>query len=325
MKTNPVTTALLGVAVGDALGVPFEFSSRAEMAANPATDMIGYGTHNQPPGTWSDDSSLTFCLAESLLHGYDLADMARRFINWKNYAYWTAREELFDIGLTTSQSIGELEALIGSNKLEKLASLRLDADEYDNGNGSLMRILPLLFFLKGKPLAEQWPRVWEVSALTHRHMRAAMACQIYLRVAEYLLEGLDKEDAYQQTRTDIQVLWQEIGFPSEEQEHFAKLIQGDIRTVKWENLKSGGYVMESIEASLWCLLQKESFESSLLSIINLGHDTDTSAAIVGGLAALLYGSEAIPEYWLFSLARMEDIMDLGDRLHQCFLNGFSSK
>ena len=92
MKTNKVTDALLGVAIGDAVGVPFEFRSRKEMESNPATRMIGYGTHQQPEGTWSDDSSLTFCLAESLIQGYDLKDIAQKFILWK-----TAEAEQQDI------------------------------------------------------------------------------------------------------------------------------------------------------------------------------------------------------------------------------------
>ena len=105
MKSNKVTNTLLGVAIGDAVGVPYEFSSREKMQSNPATDMIGYGTFNQPKGTWSDDSSLTFCLAESLISGYDLKDMSERFIKWADEAYWTAHKQVFDIGVTTSIAI----------------------------------------------------------------------------------------------------------------------------------------------------------------------------------------------------------------------------
>ena len=105
MKSNKVVDALLGVAIGDAVGVPYEFTSREEMQANPATDMIGHGTYNQPKGTWSDDSSLTFCLAESLISGYDLKDMSERFIKWADEAYWTAHKQVFDIGVTTSIAI----------------------------------------------------------------------------------------------------------------------------------------------------------------------------------------------------------------------------
>ena len=109
MTYNKTTSTLLGIAIGDAVGVPYEFKDHIEMQKNPATDMIGYGTYSQPLGTWSDDSSLTFCLAESLLNGYDLIDMSKKFIVWRNRAYWTAREELFDIGNTTYEAISRLE------------------------------------------------------------------------------------------------------------------------------------------------------------------------------------------------------------------------
>lgn len=135
-----IKSALLGVAVGDALGVPVEFKSRQEISQNPVTTMIGYGTHNQPPGTWSDDSSLTFCLAEALTNDFCLDEIGQNFVKWYNENYWTPNGEVFDIGGTTKQAIlriakGENPELAGSSK------------ETDNGNGSLMRILPLLFYL----------------------------------------------------------------------------------------------------------------------------------------------------------------------------------
>lgn len=179
MKSNKAIDALLGIAVGDALGVPFEFSSREKMKAHPVADMVGYGTYNQPAGTWSDDSSLTFCLAQSLADGYDLKDIALKFINWKNENLWTAHGEVFDIGITTATSIGRLERIINNNELNELKILKYSGDEYENGNGSLMRILPLVFYIHGKPIQEQFEIVWEISALTHRHIRAAMSCMIF--------------------------------------------------------------------------------------------------------------------------------------------------
>ena len=108
MKNNQVTDALLGLAVGDALGVPVEFMTRANLQQQPVTGMQGYGTHHQPPGTWSDDSSLAFCLAESLCHGYDLRDMATRFVNWQRQGYWAAHGQVFDIGMATSVALHKI-------------------------------------------------------------------------------------------------------------------------------------------------------------------------------------------------------------------------
>ena len=316
MESNKVIDALFGVAVGDAVGVPFEFSSREKMKSNPAKGMIGYGTYNQPEGTWSDDSSLTFCLAESLLKGYNLKDISMNFIKWKNEAFWSARGDVFDIGLTTSKAITRLNKIIADDDLSELEMQKYQGDDQENGNGSLMRIIPLLFFIKGKPIKEQFDIIWEVSALTHRHIRAAMSCMIYLKIAEKLLEGKEKEIAYEEMRIDIQSFWNEMDFAEREREHFIRIIQNDIRETKVDNLKSGGYVIEVLESSIWFFLNCHSYEETILSIINIGHDTDTSAAIAGGLAGIYYGLNGIPEYWLVSIARMEDIMELGNQLHQ---------
>jgi ADP-ribosylglycohydrolase len=140
---------LFGVAVGDALGVPVEFELREDLLENPVTDMRSYGSqHYQPKGTWSDDSSLTFCLAESLLKGYDLRDMAMKMIQWKEHAYWTAYEEVFDIGLTTSLAIERLCEIINKGQEDLLIKLGNIDDENSNGNGSLMRILPIVMYVK---------------------------------------------------------------------------------------------------------------------------------------------------------------------------------
>jgi ADP-ribosyl-[dinitrogen reductase] hydrolase len=311
-----IKSTLFGVAVGDAVGVPFEFSSREQMELLSATDMIGYGTYNQPSGTWSDDSSLTFCLAEAIItKGIDLSTIALNFYKWKKLAWWSARNQVFDIGITTYNSISKLHCILETSEDHKeLYDLKLSGDEFDNGNGSLMRISPLLFCIKGIPSVKQFEIIWNVSALTHRHIRAAMSCFIYLKLAENILNGLDKESAYFQMRTDVLSLWEEIKFPIEEKQHFRKIIQHDIRVTKIENLKSGGYVIEVLESSIWFLLNKRSYKETVLSIINLGHDTDTSAAITGGLAGLYYGFDGIPEEWINQIARKNDIVDLALRL-----------
>ena len=305
---------LLGVAVGDALGVPFEFLSRERMALSPAKDMVGHGTHNQLPGTWSDDSSLTFCLAEAMVKDYGLVHTAENFVKWRNKGYWTARNSVFDIGMTTTDAISDLYDLLEQKRYRDLRLLKYQAEEYDNGNGSLMRILPLVFETMGKPIKAQFELVWDNSSLTHRHIRAGMSCMIYLRFAEHLIAGLDKTAAYQKTREDILQLWKEIEFADREQGHFKRVIQTDISTYEEDTILSGGYVIESLEASFWCILKTTSYEEAVLKAINFGHDTDTTAAITGGLAGLLYGSDSIPEFWLVSLARLEDIIDLADRL-----------
>ena len=316
---HKIKSALFGVAVGDAVGVPFEFSSREQMKNKPATDIVGYGTHNQPPGTWSDDSSLTFCLADSLSqNGYSLGFIAFNFYMWKKRGFWTARGQVFDIGVTTSKSIDQLEYIMDKSHLDDLKLLKLQATENDNGNGSLMRIMPLLFYIHNKPIREQFKIIWEVSALTHKHIRAAMACLIYLKIGENILDGFNKEEAYSKMRQEIEEFWGEINFPNEERIHFQKVIQSDIRETQETELKSGGYVIEVLESSIYYFLMRANYKETILSIINIGHDTDTSAAIVGGLAGLYYGIENIPTHWIEQIARKEDIEDLAERLGNKF-------
>lgn len=319
-KKRLAVSALLGVAVGDALGVPFEFSPSEKMQINPACDMVGYGTYNQKPGTWSDDTSLTLCLAESLIKGIDLMDISKSFIRWKDEDYWTARNQLFDIGITTSNAISRLKIIAQNNDLELLENQKRHGEAYENGNGSLMRIIPLLFPIKNWPISDQFDLIWKVSALTHRHIRAAMSCLIYLKLAENIILGMDKEQAYQKMRMDITAFWKEIKFSQEEQLNFTKLVQNDIKDVPVDDLKTGGYVIEVLESSIWFFIKKDNYADTVLSIINLGHDTDTAGAIAGGLAGLYYGADSIPHRWLDQLARKKDILSVANKLESKYLD-----
>lgn len=315
-SSEQIYSALIGVAIGDALGVPYEFSTRTKMQAFPATDMIGYGSHQQPPGTWSDDSSMTFCLAEALANEtFSLKVLSTYFLQWESEGFWTARGEVFDIGITTAESLTELRGILRSGKEEALSHLRWHAQEFDNGNGSLMRILPLLFYLQGKPIHEQFEITWQVSALTHKHVRAAMSCLIYLKLGEYLLQGQDKSTAYSSMKKDILDFWNQMDFPSTERVVFSRLIAHDIRNIPETELKSGGYVIEVLESSIYFFIMRDRYQDIVLSIINLGHDTDTSAAIAGGLAGLYYTAENIPSSWINAVARQSDIHNLATRMH----------
>lgn len=308
-----IQSALIGLAVGDALGVPVEFKSRHTLHASPIKDMVGYGSHNQPPGTWSDDSSLTFCLAESLCNAYDLHDLSRRFINWYNHAYWTAHNEVFDVGNTTAVAIRRLEQGVSP-------VLAGDAAVNSNGNGSLMRILPIAFYVKNMPIEKRYSIVADVSALTHAHIRSKLACFVYVEWAIQILNGFSKESAFHQMQKIVlEYLYQNAICTEEEQNHFHQLLTADVET--WKNtpessIKSSGYVIDTLEAATWCLLTTNNYADAVLKAVNLGNDTDTTGAVAGGLAGLIYGMEQIPETWKNTLARKEDILDLANRLYQ---------
>ncbi len=301
-----IKSALYGVAVGDALGVPHEFSSAKDLRKNPVTNMMGYGTYGLPPGTWSDDSSLTFCLAESLCSGFNTDHMGELFVRWYYQDYWTASGEVFDIGIGTRNALIKI-------KNGTIAELAGGNDEKDNGNGSLMRILPLVFAIKDLPIEERFERTRRASSITHGHMRAVMACFYYLEFAKQLIEGKSKFEIYNNLQLSIPSFFEKIGISGSEIAYYIRLLKANITDLPLSEIRSGGYVIETIEASVWCLLTTDNYKDAVLKAVNLGHDTDTTAAVTGGLAGLLYGYERIPKEWLEKLARVGDIKSLAER------------
>ncbi|MBC1222293.1 ADP-ribosylglycohydrolase family protein [Nostoc sp. UCD121] len=298
-------SGLMGLCVGDALGVPVEFTSRAERVKSPVTTMQGYGTWNQPPGTWSDDSSLSFCLAECLCRGYSLDAIANSFWRWYKEAYWTPRGDVFDIGQTTHTAIMRLKQGVVPHQAGGKV-------ENSNGNGSLMRILPMAYCHRNFTLGELLARVHDVSAITHAHARSQMSCGIYISIAVALLEGADPQTAYLQALQDIQTIYSVREFLLEKP-HFGRIFSGEIAKLPVEEINSGGYVIDTLESSLWCLLNSSSYSEAVLKAVNLGGDTDTTAAVTGGLAGIYYGVENIPKQWMNQIARRQDIIYLAER------------
>lgn len=307
LSSESIKAALLGVCIGDALGVPVEFSFRSERSRHPITDMTGYGTYNQAPGTWSDDSSLTFCLAEALCQEFDLNVVARYFLDWYQKDYWTAHNHRFDIGNTTRDALDKI--LSGVSPFESGG-----ANKYDNGNGSLMRILPLVFKTYNLPIQERYAYARVISGITHRHTLSVVACFYYLEFARLLLQGSDILHAYHslcQTFPDtVAEVLHPDGIPSE----FKRITDGSLIHTPEENIESQGFVIHTLEAAMWCLLKGNTYSETVLMAVNLGGDTDTTAAVAGGLAGLAYGIEGIPEKWMRGIARREDIEDLAHRM-----------
>lgn len=307
MEHRLINSALSGLAVGDALGVPVEFKGREYLRKNPVKEMIGFGTYNQPPGTWSDDSSLAFCLAEALATGFSLQAVAENFVKWYYLDYWTPHGKRFDVGNATKQAILNLRA--GVEPMHAGGK-----DEYSNGNGSLMRILPLLFYIKDKPVEERFEYTRQVSSITHAHIRSVIACFYYLEFARYLLTSNDKFSIYHQIQIEVSSFLLTKQIEEAEIRHFDRLLKTDISKLKEDAISSSGYVVHTLEASIWCLLTTDSYEDAVLKAVNLGEDTDTTGAVTGGLAGLHYGIESIPERWLLPLARKNEIEKLAERI-----------
>lgn len=303
--------AVIGLCVADALGVPVEFTSRESLEYSPVTDMRGYGTYSQPPGTWSDDTSMTLCLLDSLKNGLDYADIMRKFLSWTKKGEYTPYGKVFDVGISTRRALARFAR--GAEPLECGGIF-----EHDNGNGSLMRILPLAFYLYasyGRNFAaggEAFQIIHDTSSLTHAHQRSHIACGIYLSVAVSLFEAPDLAGGIYSGIRDAKKHYENSGGYTGELKHYNRIFGGDFMDLPGETIKSGGYVVETLEAALWCLLNSDSYESCVLKAVNLGEDTDTVAAVAGGLAGIYYGYEAIPEKWISQIARLDYIKGLCD-------------
>lgn len=314
--------ALLGLAVGDALGVPVEGSRREVRREDPIREMRAYGRHHQPAGTWSDDTSMTICLMHSLIEkGIDCTDQMRRYADWALDHQYTARGEAFDTGTTTYHAIMcHLDGLP--------ATLCGGADDRDCGNGSLMRTMPIGFYLRTKyrrrVLEPQAAKViHKVSDVTHAHPRCEMACGIYCSVLFRLLDGGDLLEAVTEGIESALAFYRE-------QRAFAEVL-ADFETLPavytWteDQIDSGGYVLSTLQAALWCLLTTDSYTECVLQAVNLGRDTDTTAAVAGALAGLWYGADEIPEEWLKALAKCDELTALAERFAEACVNESSNR
>ena len=309
MPESKVVAGLVGLCVGDSLGLPVDHKGREELRRHPVTDMTGYGAYFQPPGTWSEDSSLAFCAAESLCRGFDAADMACRFCRWYYEGYWSPRGVVFHVSRATRSGIERIHG--GADPL------RAGGDaEADNGNGSLTRILPLAYCLRDAPREERFTVAERISALTHNHVRSKIACCIYIEFAINLLKGLPPPLAYLRMREEILSYY---GKPPHREElaHFRRILHEDISLFHESAIRSDSYVVHTLEAGLWSFFHCPSYVETVLTAVNLGEDTETTAAVAGGLAGIYHGLDAIPSVWTEALARKDDILDLGLRLGRC--------
>jgi ADP-ribosyl-[dinitrogen reductase] hydrolase len=296
-QNDRILGGLWGSLVGDALGVPVEFLDRVAVQLNPVESMCEYGTHHQPRGTWSDDGSLILCTADSLLnHEFNLDDIAERFVRWSDDGLWTAWGEPFDIGATTGDALNRIRNGTPTVKAG-------GQDEYSNGNGSLMRILPVAIRFASEPIESFAEHIEKVSAITHGHARSRMACVFYGLVVRQLLQGWQPRPALDAARAEFTGWYERAASFS----HFRDVLENDLMTLRDQDIASSGYVLHTLHASLWCLLKTQSYRDCVLKAVNLGGDTDTTACVAGGLAGVAYGIKAIPSDWLGQMARKEDV------------------
>ena len=323
-----IKSGIMGQIVGDALGLPVQFRPREDRDLDPVTDMRGYGAFDMHPGSWSDDSSLILAtmdgLAASLKKEERLENLSlneiidyeiimKNFSRWLNEGKFTPYGFAYDVGGATMDGIRRYDR--GTEP-----TLSGGIGEGNNGNGSLMRILPIAFFIYCLSRKysfdedDKMEAVHNLSSLTHRHKRTQIACGIYVNIALEFLENPDSTLSLEELiangiNKSKEYYYNDASFENQ-LHHFDRVFSLKIQNLPRDEIKSGGYCISSLEASIWCLLNNENYKDTLLQAVNLGYDTDTTACIVGGLAGIYYGYEDIPAEWITQLARLDYIEDL---------------
>lgn len=284
---------LLGLAVGDAVGTTVEFKPRGSF--KPVTDMLGGGPFNLKPGQWTDDTSMALCLGYSLLEcgGFNALDQMQRYLKWLREGYCSSTGRCFDIGNTVSKALRMFE--VSGNPFSG------SSDPYSAGNGSLMRLAPvILYYYPDQKLMLEFAS--ESSRTTHAESSCLDACRLYAAILGQALDGANKQDVL--IKHAIQI----------ESTSIQAIANGDYMSKSRDQIRGTGYVVESLEAALWSFYTTDSFESAILTAVNLGDDADTTAAICGQIAGAYYGINCIPQRWLNRLAMRNEISNLAERL-----------
>lgn len=299
---------LYGGIVGDLMGVPVEFKKRGTFHVE---DVMGYGTYNQPPGTWSDDTSLTLCLVENIIEKGDTRSLMDKFVRYMEQGYLTPFGEMFDIGITTAEAVSSYKKGVVPEQCGKTG-------EFDNGNGTLMRIAPLVFvlineddFKKRKALIQQY------TMITHSHPRSIVGSIIYIELLLSLYKNNSLELALNEVYTLLQNNLQDELHT--ELNAYRRIFEENFLRISEDEINSSGYIVHSLEAAIWSVGHASTFKEAILKAVNLGEDTDTIAAITGALAGMCHQMEGIPTDWLNAIVKKQEIDDLIEAFYKfCF-------
>ena len=305
-----IKSLIIGGVIGDCLGVPVEFETRHVLKRDPVVDIKGFGTHHQLPGTWSDDTSMSYALAESILEGYDFFKLTNKFVDWYTKGLYTSSGKVFDIGITTSNALKRYMMIkhknCGGNS------------ELENGNGSLMRISPLILLLKDLDINSRFELVKEVSSITHAHIRSVLSCFYFCELMLEIYKGVDRFDAYNNVSETFYSFMNEKNISQIEKSNFDRLINDNIWEYPENEIKSTGYVIHTLEASLWSFYNNNNFIDSVLTAVNLGDDTDTTGTVCGSISGLFFGFDSIPTEWINKVIKGNELLELSDKLEHKF-------
>ena len=302
-KEKSIRSTLLSAAIGDALGVPVEFQSRETRISDPVTEMREYGTHNQPAGTWSDDTSMILATITGFLEAdvYDPEAAMKEFAAWLGEGKHTPHGEVFDVGNATREAIGRF-------RMGTSPAACGGTSEWSNGNGSLMRILPVALAFADDP--ELIEKASKMSSLTHAHERSRMACAFFCLIVSELLHGSSIRDATAFAWEAMDSRWK---ITPEERLHFDRWHPDQLFQRTASEIHGTGHVVDTLEAALWLNERHGSYSEVVLGAVNLGDDTDTTGCVAGALAGLIHGEDEIPGDWLSTLVQRETVSDLSDQ------------
>jgi len=298
-----VLGGLYGLLIGDALGVPFEFRGPEELPPLGEIDVVppaGFRRAHPgaPVGAWSDDGAHALCLLASLLHcdGLDLEDLARRLLDWRQRGYMAVEGLVFDVGIQTSAALDALRAGVAPEEAGP-------AEERSNGNGSLMRVLPLALWHRGSD-EELIRAAMRQSLITHGHLRSQLSCALYCLWARALLRQL--EEPWRVAVASLRRFAAADPLVSEE-------LERHVRPDEPPQGSGTGYVVDCLHSARWAM-QGSSFAEVVRRAIALGNDTDTTAAVAGGVAGIRFGFSQIPPHWVEHLAEKETVEPLASAL-----------
>lgn len=294
--TNRRRGALIGLAVGDALGAAVEFKSPGSFA--PVTGYRNGGPHRLEAGEWTDDTSMALALADSIATvGWDLNDQASRYVEWWQTGKYSVNGHCFDIGITTSDALNNF---VG----EKNALTSGDRSDEASGNGSIMRLapVPIRYAALYPNNIEELSRLAEESSLpTHASDQCVSACWYLATVLAALIQGEDRD-------TVLASAWkplQQLSAVKPLNPLIQEIAQGSFRDKQPPVIKGSGWVVKSLEAALWAFHDANTFEEAVLKAVNLGDDADTTGAICGQVAGAYWGESGISELLRAGLARMD--------------------
>ena len=298
-KENRIRGSLVGLALGDAIGTTLEFKPRDSY--DPIDNLVGGGPFELEPGQWTDDTSMALCMTNSLIEckGFDPFDQMKRYICWYREGYCSSTGDCFDIGATVETALLSFES--SGNPFSG------STDPWSAGNGSIMRLAPVPIYYNNN-LMDAITYSGESSKTTHRAEESVAGCQLLGSVLWHLFNGTGKNALLEQSIQAIADL--SIKLP----EKITNIGQGAFHGKLRNEIRGSGYVVDSLEAALWCFYQTETYHNAVLLAANLGDDADTTAAVCGQIAGAHYGYDSIPKEWKERLYMHEMIVRLVDQL-----------